>query len=330
MEKGDSVRLPVVLYDILQKYSDEAHVITMKEIIGHLQEDYGIQADRRTVYEARDILRENVADVSMKRINGKQGYYMEHLFSSSEALVLLDAIAESSSLSEKETSRISAKIISLLSDHQVQELPEIFFSPSKTDNAEVLTNIEILMNAISSHHKVRFLYYDTVVTDDARTGKHYRKDKKNYEIEPYGITSGNGRFYCISYNRKHQNQTIYRIDKIQKIHESDETFDPVPFDIQEYVRRSVQMFGGESQSVTAVFSRKIASNVFDEFGNSKKSIIIEHVDQDTFQATVRTSLTPVVTGWFLQFYQDAKVLGPEEFRRDLLHIAETLEKNYNN
>lgn len=328
MQKGDSIRLPVVLYEILLQHTDQKHVITMKEIMKYLQDD-GIQCDRRTVYNARDVLTDHHIPIVQTRINGVQGYYLKHIFSASEALILLDLIAESSSLSEKESRKLSDKITGLMSEWEKAALPEIFMSPSKTDNHSVPENIAILMNAIADRHRVRFLYYDTVVTDDAKPGRHYRRNKKLYEIDPYGIVSESGRFYCISYNQKYQNQTIYRIDKILNMEETDEQFTPVYFDMQDYVRRSVQMYGGNSQSVTAVFSRKIASNVFDEFGNSRKSIIIERVSEDSFQATIRTSLTPTVTGWFLQFYQDATVISPQEFKDTLLNIAGTIEKNYN-
>ena len=331
MKKRDGVRLPVALYLILLKYTDEKHIITMNGpggIIERLQE-YGIDAERKTIYVARDTLKEFSVQIHRVRMNQEQGYYMDHLFSPSEALILLNTIAESSSLSVQESEELHQKISSLMSEYQSLNMPEIFLSPSKTDNRDVLQNIDILMNAISTHHQIRFLYYDLTVTDHARAEKKYRKNRKEYMIEPYGITSANGRFYCITYSRFHQNPGYYRIDKMEDLTVLDESFVPVNFDIHEYVRRSIQMYSGNAQTIRARFSRSIAANVFDEFGHDRKSIIITGVDDTSFEAAIRTSVTPVVTGWFLQFYENAVVLEPQEFKDRLLDIAKTIEKNYN-
>lgn len=331
MNKKDGTRLPVALYLILLKYTDEKHIITMNGpggIIERLQA-YGIEAERKTIYAARDILKEFGVQIHQVRMHSEQGYYMEHLFSPAEALVLLDTIAESSSLSVQESGELHQKVSSLMSEYQNRNLPEIFLSPSKTDNRQVLKNIEILMDAISSHRSIRFLYYDLTVTDHARTEKRYRKSSTAYVTDPYGITSGNGRFYCICCSADHNTPAYYRIDKMEKLTISDHVFKPVSFDIHEYVRRSIQMYSGHAQTVKARFSRKIAANVFDEFGHDRRSIIITKVTSDTFEAAIRTTVTPTVTGWFLQFYQDAVILEPQTFRDSLLHIAKTIERNYN-
>lgn len=331
MKKRDGTRLPVALYLILLKYTDEKHIISMNGpggIIERLQE-YGIDAERKTIYAARDILKEFGVQIHQVRMNQEQGYYMEHLFSPAEALVLLNTIAESSSLSFQESEDLHQKVCSLMSEYQSQNLPEIFLSPSKTDNRQVLKNIEILMDAISAHHSIRFLYYDLTVTDQARTEKKYRKSRTAYITDPYGITSGNGRFYCICCSAEHHTPAYYRIDKMEKLMISDNVFEPIQFDIREYVRRSIQMYSGNAQTVKARFSRRIAANVFDEFGHDRKSIIITGVTENTFEAAIRTTITPTVTGWFLQFYQDAVILEPGEFRDRMLDIANTIERNYN-
>lgn len=330
MKKGDTMKLPAALYRILLEHSDEQQFISMNDILRFLQEDYDIKTERKTVYAARDALKECGIEICHVRRDGRQGYYLKHPFTPGESLFLLDMIAESSALSVKKSKELSAKVTALMSAHEQENLPEIFQSPAKTDNQKVPENIEILMNAIAAHHTVQFCYYDIVITDHARTARHYRKDSRIYLADPYGIVTGNGRVYCVTYNKKYRHQVLYRLDKIEKLQDTGTPFDPVYFDIEDYVRRSVQMYGGTSQSVQARFSKKIAQNVFDEFGRPNENVIIQKVDQDTFDATLKTSLTPTVTGWFLQFYQDAKVLGPQSFRQELLNIAASIEKNYNN
>lgn len=329
MKKGDTMKLPIALYLVLLKHSDEDHFIGMNDILRYLQEEYDIKTERKTVYAARDALISCGIDITPVRKEGKHGYSLQHPFSSGESLILLDLIAGESSLSSKNSDQIADKIQALMSEQEKENLPDIFQSPSKTDNQEVIKNIEILMNAISHHHVVHFRYYDIAITNDARTAKHYRKNSQIYMADPYGIATGNGRIYCITYNRKYRHQVLYRIDKIEKLQETNITFEPVYFDIEDYVHRSIQMYGGTNQSIRARFSKKIAQNVFDAFGKPNENVIIQKVSKDTFDATLKTSLTPTVTGWFLQFYKDAQVLGPESFQQELLSIATSIEKNYN-
>ena len=59
---------------ILQEYSDEKHILPMREIIEHLQKNYDIKMDRRTVYSTVELLQYLGYDVSDYEENG-QGYY---------------------------------------------------------------------------------------------------------------------------------------------------------------------------------------------------------------------------------------------------------------
>lgn len=52
---GDRANI-VCLYKILEKYSDEEHILSMSDITGYFMQDYGMKIDRRAVYGAADTL----------------------------------------------------------------------------------------------------------------------------------------------------------------------------------------------------------------------------------------------------------------------------------
>ena len=69
-EKKHSV---LALLEILKKYSDEEHVLTLKEIQAHLENEYDTVLDRRTIYTNLDILEQFGYEISDFEDNGK-GY----------------------------------------------------------------------------------------------------------------------------------------------------------------------------------------------------------------------------------------------------------------
>lgn len=82
----------ICLLNIFKEYSDEKHILSMKEIIANMKSIYDIDIDRRTVYGAVDVLNCLGYDISSYNEN-KQGYYLrERDFEQSEIQMLTDAV----------------------------------------------------------------------------------------------------------------------------------------------------------------------------------------------------------------------------------------------
>ena len=126
--------------------------------------DSGIEADRRSVYKAINVLNEHGYEIFYEARGGKQGYWIRHPLTLAEALFICDSIQTSSALSETTASAFSRRIASLLSVHEQKKLPDTVSSLARTDNDHVLRLIEILLNAIADRNPVEFRYYDIGVT----------------------------------------------------------------------------------------------------------------------------------------------------------------------
>ena len=61
--------------EILRKYSDENHILTVKEITSHLISEYDLNIERRTLYSNIGILKDFGFEISDYEDNGK-GYYL--------------------------------------------------------------------------------------------------------------------------------------------------------------------------------------------------------------------------------------------------------------
>ena len=247
MKHADIIQLPLLVKDILTENSDSSHLVTMSEIRAILL-DSGIEADRRSVYKAINVLNEHGYEVFYEARGGKQGYWIRHPLTLAEALFICDSIQTSSALSEETASSFSSKVASLLSVHEQDKLPDTISSLARTENDHVLRLIEILLNAIADRNPVEFRYYDIGVTKK----KQYRKQNKIYHLVPYAIISHNGRYYCVFYSESHHSFANYRIDKMDMVKVLDEQADPVFFSLNDHVRASFNMYHGEPETVTVL------------------------------------------------------------------------------
>jgi len=320
MKHADIIRLPLLVKNILMRYSDADNLVSMGMIRQYL-EDEGISCDRRSVYRAIDVLNECGDEILYERNHGVRGYRIRHPFTQGEALFLCDAVQSSSSLSAKASDEFCDRILSGLSLHEQEEMPPLVSAVSKTDSGYVLQLIELLLKAAANRNPVEFRYYDLSVTKK----KQYRKQNKIYHLVPYAVVSNDSRFYAVLYSEVHHSFANYRIDKMDMVTVLKEQADPVYFSLEDHMRSSFNMYHGDPETVTVDFDLNLANVVFDEFG---KDIIISKVSADRFTASIRTAITPTLISWLLQFYDRMEVKKPEHLRDRLSEIGKRLAVTY--
>lgn len=312
--------LDFLIYQTLIKHSDETHLLSMSDLrsICDLQ---GHPCDRRTVYKAIDALKALGIQIHFVRKNGKQGYYIEHLFTNAEAMFLMNAVATSPILSKEETMKIIAKINTLLAKEEINQIPSLYINENKTIDSHILNDAQVLFPAIAHKYYVDFKYFDITVSKK----KKYRKQDNFYHLVPYAIVFSNSKYYVVFYSSKHQNFANFRLDKMDKIVVTNEISQEVHFSLQDHMRNSFEMFHGQGQTITAIFKHSLAQNVFDQFG---QNIIISKVEEDTFTASIRTTITPPLVSWLIQYMDAITVLQPQELINQLQKIGHTLVLNY--
>ena len=101
MAKASEQKLKILyLLDILEKYTDEQHPVSMNEILRRLKLR-GIQAERKSIYD--DIAVLNAYGLQVKNRRGAQGgYYLcSRLFEMPELKLLVDAVQASKFITVK-------------------------------------------------------------------------------------------------------------------------------------------------------------------------------------------------------------------------------------
>lgn len=321
MKKGEMIILPWAVRRILYEETDEQHRISMPELLAQLQEN-GMTVSRRSVYKAIEIMKEYGENIVFSRKGGFQGYYIQRRWTPAEILFLRETVNSSNALSAAASENLNAKLLSLLSNPQKNSLPEEMPSASKTDNEHVLVIIETLLEAIAGGDAADFLYYDITIGHQ----RSYRRDRTHYHLVPCAVVSRAGRWYCIFYSRTHRSFSNYRIDKMEDVQIApDEDSEPIRFDLQAHMRDSFQMYHGEPDTVTVRFEKDMASIVYDEFGSD---MIISEVTDRTFTANIRTSVTPTLISWLVQFTGRLEVLRPQTLIGQLTGLSGKIIQQY--
>ncbi|MBK5263452.1 MAG: WYL domain-containing transcriptional regulator [Peptostreptococcaceae bacterium] len=307
---------------ILETYSDADHILTMKEILSKLKSFYGIEVDRRTVYRNVDLLNEFGYDISDYKDNNVGYYLRERDFEPSELHMLADAILTAEFIPEKQGKTLIQKLQKLGSIYQSKPLGRLACvkTNKKSPNREIFLTVEILDEAIRNKKQVEFDY----TTYDLNLLQKHRRDHK-YLVNPYVLYWCNGQYYLISNLVPHEGLCHFRLDRIKNISEMQTPVKELGrgFDLYDYAKNSLFMFGGETQSFTIQCDRKILNDVVDQFGDK---LVITSSDEDTFTTVVKAT-TGGMRLWAIHYFESCRVLSPEWLVDDVCNaIKGSIEK----
>lgn len=305
---------PFLLLDILQRHTDEEHILTASQLISLLAEEFGVIIERRTLYSNIRILRQAGYEISGYDENGTGYYLVTRQFDKSEVLMLCNAIHSSHFISSKQSDELIKRILHTLSNSQSREFRSQVYLPNrkKTENKQLLYNIGIVSEAIRDRKQISFIY------------QRYDKDKKlvprrkePYVMEPRFIVYADERPYVIVTSRKYPAFSHYRLDRMKDTKIIPERSVPLNRNrIQEayqYASNKLFMFAGENVQVTFRCKNRIMDAMIDIFGPGMRTL---PEDDDTFLLKIQTSVAGAV--FLAQQYLDAvEVLDPPEIREEI-------------
>ena len=175
---------PLLMLRILEERSDENHPLTRDEIERILDEEYGITLERKAFFrhmrsigaredEDLDADEERIADIRRVVTETKDDdgrpcagfYFSDHKFTELELRVIIDALAGSPYLSQKETKELVQRLAALgsYSFQKKMAIYQFIGKGRKTENRNLMLNLEIIDEAINENKQISFdiLCYDT-------------------------------------------------------------------------------------------------------------------------------------------------------------------------
>ena len=120
--KSNKQKLRILyIIDIFASKSDEEHLLSANDIIRYLKDDYGIDCERKTVYDCIECLNEYGFEIIKSQ--SPRGYFMvPYHFEISELRLLIDAVQSANFISAKKTKALLKKFSAFASEYQYNRL----------------------------------------------------------------------------------------------------------------------------------------------------------------------------------------------------------------
>ena len=320
-EKKHSV---MALLEILKKYSDIDHVLTLKEIQNHLENEYDTVLDRRTIYTNLDILEDFGYEISDYDDNGRGYYLAERQFDKGEILLLANAVHASHFISSGQSDALIGKLLDTQSRYVKADFRDKVYMPNpmKSVNRQLLYNLETVSEAIRDSRMLQFRYmrYDS-------KKKLVPRREEPYIVEPRYIVYADARPYMIVTSENHPGFIHYRIDRMADGKILDARARPLPkrTDPYDYARNKLFMYSGETETVTFRCRNDVMDHMIDIFGPELKVL---PGDDGSFLIKVKV---PRQGALYLaqQFIDGVTIMEPEglkeEFRKKLKDVRKRYE-----
>ena len=326
VQNGNTRQRPLLILRLLMENSDEAHPITMDDILTMLDKE-GIPASRKAVYRDIDSLNECGYDIVTLK-GARFGYYMaSRHFEPAELKLLVDSIQSSRFITTKKTSELIKKIESLTSRHEGADLQRQVYVTGrvKSMNESVYNNVDMISTAINTNSSVTFKYFDY----DTSLKKVYHQEGNYYSVSPFALIWDNENYYLLGYDEPAEMMKHFRVDKMEHISVTGQKrVGTEQFRTEDLSGYSVMHFGmyhGELQNVRIRFRNRLAGQVIDRFG---KDISMFPDIYGFFNIDVKVAVSPVFFSWIFSFGTDAEIVGPESVRKEAADYLKELSGLY--
>ena len=328
MPKSANQKLRILyLARMLTRETDEQHGLTMTEILDRLENDAGIMADRRAIYDDIKLLREFGYDVISEKSRTTRYFIGSREFEYPELTLLVDSVQSSKFLTEKKSNELIGKLESLASVHEARLLNRRIHVAGriKSQNESIFYNVDRIHRALMENKQITFLYYDYDLEKRAVA----RKDGKRYTASPVGLAYVENNYYLITYNARYDSIVTYRVDRMKSLAVGIEDAERIPaewnFDITEYCNTSFSMFDGEEMRISLLFDKDLMNAIIDRFG---KEVFVEKVDDETGRAHVKITKSPLFFGWLAQYDRSILIDEPQSLAEEYTEYLQDIARGY--
>ena len=320
-----------ILYilNVLKKYSDEEHMLSAADMQRKIKKIYDVEIDTRTIRRNINLLKYKLDyDISTREENGK-GYYLnrdpETDFEQGEVRAIIDNFSYANYIVPSVAKQIIKKCKNMQTVYENEKLKDyqIYSVNSKTENAEVIKNIEDISNSIYNNNKIKFEYWKYEITN-----KLEKKIVSIPTVSPFAIVYNKQEFYFIGIKDGQDKFYHYRLDRMKNVKELNEkiTIKKTKAQIKEFAESTVEMFGGPKEEIEAICNRLLLNSIFDVFG---KNVTIEKIsgDEDSFKLIVDSN--PMgFRMWAMRNIDMVEVIKPEKLRNEMKEIVQKAMEKY--
>lgn len=298
------------LREMFIRYTDINNYISMETIQKYLN-SCGYSAHKITIKD--DIEALILSGMDIEYVHNKGYHLKSRPFSLSILKLLADAIASFRFLTVKDSEKLLKLLESLCSIYESPSLRRgnMFANRVKSDNDQVLCNIDIINSAFRNNQQISFEYYDYDINKQL-----VLRSSKKRNCSPYALVICDEHYYVVSYYEKHADTyTNFRLDRMKNIkllniscNRPNEVLN-----LEQYIKSSFSMFSGKSEYVTLRFplENKYCNIVIDRFG--KSVLMLKDKKSDgyfTIHVPIKTEYPQTFFAWIFSFDGKVEILSP--------------------
>ena len=300
------------IWQILRKHSDYDHPLTQEDIIRYLDEEYGIEMERKAIGKNIADLRDAGIEIGSCR-NGS--YIDSREFEDSELRLLIDGVLQSKYITAKYSKDLIEKLCGLSNKYFRSHVKNVYSVNEwdKTDNQALFYNIEIVDEAIASGKRVKYDYNKYGIDGQLHRSSFQR-------VSPYQLILHNQRYYLMGYSDFMKSMTFQRLDHISNMQISDKPAIPITdisgyengVDFKKIATSMPYMYADEPERIEFIADSKIVDQIIDWFG---KDIRMTELADDKNKIKVEIVASPrAMEYWALQYLNHVEVTKPESLR----------------
>ena len=319
-----------ILYilNILKKYSDENHKLSISEIKEKIKEIYEVDVDPRTIRRNINLLQQKFGyDISTYNDN-KIGYYItndpETDFEPGEIRAIIDTFSYSTFIEKRIAKEITKKCKNLQNIYENEKIKNyrVYSPKGRTSNIEVIKNIEDISNSIINKNKVEFEYWKYCIMGD----KIEKKIVSTPKVSPYVIIYDKQQFYMLGIKEGNDEFFHYRLDRIKNLKELQERIriKKTEKDIEQYVNSSVEVFSGNEVEIEAECNEYLIGEIIEKFG---KNVQIKPINKSNVK--IKLKANPIgFKLWAMRNVDLVTVKKPNSLVNEIKKVLEEASKRY--
>lgn len=303
---------PICIAKILLERTDEDHVLTTKELIEILEQEYKITAHRTTIAEDIKVLEQAGLDVETIKSTQNRYHILSRTFDIAELKLLIDAVESSKFVTDKKSGELIKKLRGQASIHSIDTLKRNLkaYSRFKPNNENIFYIADMINTAINAGKKISFQYYYYNI----RKEKKLKNNGERYTFSPFYLIWDGDYYYMVGYSDKHKSIGNFRVDRIDNLPVMlNQPVEPTPrdFDINDYIKTSFRMYNSERKEVELICDNSTMDAILDRFGLDVKTYAN---DLNSFRTVVDIAVSHVFYAWVFGFGGKVKIKAPAEVK----------------
>lgn len=305
--KNESQYGLLLLQRYLYEHTDDQHPASVADILAFWQE-HGIQAGRKSVYSAIEVLQSSGMDIVCVKSTQNRYFVGERMFELPELKLLVDAVESSRFITAKKSERLIEKLGKLTSESHARQLDRHIYmdGTAKPENECIYYSVDEIHNAIQEKRQITFQYYEYTPQKE----KILKHNGYRYQFSPYALIWSRDCYYAVGWSEKHGKIAQFRVDRMTAVEPLEHTAVQTPdFDPAEYVRKVFGMYPDNLCTVELLCDNEVMRSVIDRFGEEVSTVT---ADDGHFKAIVEVAPSPPFFAWVFTFCGKIQILGPAE------------------